>query len=129
MTSYLLDTHVLLWAATGSPNLSERAQRTLSDPGNELWFSVVTVWEIVIKTGLGRSDLRVEPNAIRDRAIRAGYRELPIRGSHALAVAALPPIHADPFDRMLLAQARTEGMPLLTADRKILRYGAGVVGV
>ena len=129
MSSYLLDTHVLLWAAAGSPSLGDRSQRMLADPGHELWFSVVTVWEIVIKSGLGRSDFQVDPSAIRDRALRAGYHELPVRGSHALGIAALPTIHADPFDRMLLAHARAEGLTLLTADRKILQYGPGTAVV
>jgi PIN domain nuclease of toxin-antitoxin system len=129
MTSYLLDTHVLLWAARESPELSDQSRTILADPVNELWFSVVTVWEIVIKSGLGRADFRVDPTAIRDRALRAGYQELPIRGPHALGVADLPPIHADPFDRLLVAQARAEGALLLTADRKVLQYGAGMLAV
>jgi len=129
MSSYLLDTHVLLWAAAGSSCLGDQSQQTLGDPANELWFSVATVWEIVIKSGLGRSDFRVDPSAVRDRALRAGYQELPVRGSHVLGVAALPAIHADPFDRILLAQARAERFTLLTADRKILEYGLGTAQV
>ena len=78
---------------------------------------------------LGRADFRVDPSAARDRALLAGYRELPVRGQHALPVADLPPIHACPFDRMLLAQARAEGMLLLTADNKVLQYGSGTVAV
>lgn len=127
MSSYLLDTHVLLSAARGPSELSARSRQILSDERNELWFSVVPVWEIVIKSGLGRDDFRVDPTAIRDRALRAGYRDLPVRGTHALGLALLAPIHADPFDRMLLAQARAEDMLLLTADRKVLQYGPGTV--
>ena len=129
MTSYLLDTHVLLWAAQESSSLGDRSRRIIADPRNELWVSVVTVWEMVIKNGLGRADFRVDPSAVRDRAMLAGYRELPVRGQHALGVADLPPIHTDPFDRMLLAQARAEGMLLLTADSKVLQYGSGTVAV
>jgi PIN domain nuclease of toxin-antitoxin system len=127
MTSYLLDTHVLLWAARGPSELGAQSQQILTDERNELWFSVVSGWEIVIKSGLGRDDFRVDPTAIRDRALRAGYRDLQVRGTHVLGLALLAPIHADPFDRMLLAQARAEDLLLLTADRKVLQYGPGTV--
>lgn len=123
-TSYLLDTHVLLWIAQDSPALSSETAEIVADPRNEVWFGVVNIWEVVIKSGLGRPDFRVDPTALRDRALLAGYHELPVRGGHVLELAALPPIHADPFDRMLLAQARFEDMVLLTADAAILRYGA-----
>jgi PIN domain nuclease of toxin-antitoxin system len=129
MSAYLLDTHVLLWAAQGSSSLGEQSRRVLADPRAELWFSVVSVWEIVIKAGLGRPDFRVDATAIRDRALLAGYRELPVRGQHALGVAELPPLHGDPFDRLLLAQARVENMLLMTADSKVRQYGAGTAAV
>ena len=127
MTPYLLDTHVLLWVAQGSPMLSERMRGIVGDPRNDLWFSVVSIWEVVIKSGLDRADFLVDPAKLRDRALLAGYRELPVRGSHVLGVAELPPLHGDPFDRLLIAQARIENLDLLTVDTTVLRYGAGIV--
>lgn len=123
MSQFLLDTHVLLWAAADSPRLRPFTRDLLSAPGHEIVFSVVNLWEIVIKNSLGRADFSVDPAQLRGRALQAGFRELPVRGHHVLGVAALPPRHADPFDRMLLAQAGTEQMTLLTADQAVLAYG------
>ena len=122
MTLYLLDTHVLLWAA-GEPERLPRATRALLDsPATDLLFSTASLWEIAIKRSLGREDFRVEPRRFRTGLLNNGYRELPIRGDHALAVDLLPPIHRDPFDRMLLAQTHVEGATLLTADRLLAQY-------
>lgn len=85
---------------------------------------MASLWEVVIKSALGRADFRVEAGALRRGLLAAGYEELPVEARHALAVASLPPRHADPFDRMLLAQAATEGLPLLTADATVAAYGA-----
>lgn len=87
-------------------------------------FSVASLWEVVIKSALGRADFRVEADALRRGLLAAGYEELAVEARHALVVAALPALHADPFDRMLLAQATAEGLPLLTADAAVLAYGA-----
>jgi PIN domain nuclease of toxin-antitoxin system len=119
----LLDTHVLLWAAADSPRLSPATRDLLTGPGHEVVFSVVNLWEVVIKNSLGRADFSVDPFLLRSQALQAGFRELPVRGHHVLGVAALPPIHADPFDRMLLAQAISEQMTLLSADKAVLAYG------
>lgn len=118
----LLDTQLLLWAAGQPERLSSRARRQLSDPDNELLFSAVSLWEITIKTSLGRDDFRVEPRVFRRGLIDNGYVELPITSEHAVNVDSLPPLHKDPFDRLLVAQALVEGITLLTADAQLARY-------
>jgi PIN domain nuclease of toxin-antitoxin system len=89
-------------------------------------FSVVSLWEISIKRTLGRADFRVEPAMLRRGLLDNGYDELAIRGEHAVALAGLPSIHKDPFDRMLVAQAMVEGVVLLTGDEMLARYGGPV---
>ncbi len=123
MTAYLLDTHVLLWAAQDSPSLSAVMRDILGDSKHEILISVANIWEVVIKSGLGRRDFVVDPVRLREQAIRAGFGELPIRSPHVLEVGALPKVHSDPFDRILLAQARVEQLVLLTNDEKVLQYG------
>lgn len=122
----LLDTHLLLWAAGRPDMLSFEARALIADAGNELTFSAVSLWEIAIKNGLGRSDFSVKLPALRRGLLENGYRELPVLGEHALALDALPPHHKDPFDRMLVAQARIEGIALLTSDATLARYGEPV---
>jgi len=118
----LLDTHLLLWAVAGeAERLSGAIVALIEAAENEPWFSAASLWEIVIKRGLGRSDFRVDPRLLRRAMLENGYRELHIASEHAIAVEALPPIHRDPFDRMLVAQATIEGMTLLTSDRTIAR--------
>jgi PIN domain nuclease of toxin-antitoxin system len=118
----LLDTHVLLWAA-GEPDRSAHETRALlGDPGNELLFSAASMWEIAIKSRLGRGDFLVNARLLRRGLLDNGYEELPITSEHALAIDALPPIHGDPFDRILIAQATIEGIELLTADQVVARY-------
>lgn len=85
-------------------------------------YSVASLWEIAIKRALDRPDFKVQPTTFRQRLLAAGYRELAVRGDHALALDLLPPIHRDPFDRMLLAQAFAEGLTLVTADSLVARY-------
>ena len=119
MARLLLDTHIVLWAAMGSPRLLERARDLLSDPESELWFSAASIWEIVIKSGLGRSDFTVDSVELRRSLLINGYRELAVSGHHALAIAELPDMHRDPFDRLLVAQAVTEGYLLATVDAKL----------
>ena len=122
MTLYLLDTHVLLWAAGEPQRLPSATRAILDNPANDLMFSTANIWEIVIKRSLGREDFRVDPRRLRTGLLDNGYQELPIRGEHALAVDLLPTIHRDPFDRMLLAQAHVEGATLLTADHVLAQY-------
>ncbi len=120
--NFLLDTHVLLWAAGQPEKLSRKTRNLLSDPGNSLLFSAVSLWEIVIKQTIGRDDFRVDPRLLRRGLLDNGYNEIEITSTHALAVKDLPLLHRDPFDRMLLAQSRVEGFVLLTADSTVLRY-------
>jgi PIN domain nuclease of toxin-antitoxin system len=122
----LLDTHLLLWAAQGIEHLPLDAQTLMSAPENELFFSVASLWEIVIKCGLGRKDFKVDPRLLRRSLLDNGYSELPILSEHAVAISALPPIHKDPFDRLLVAQAIVEGITLLTADIQVAKYSGPV---
>ena len=123
----LLDTHILLWAAAGT--LPKEAEEIILDSDNTLYFSPASLWEIGIKKSLGRSDFRVEPEELRRGLLDNRYLELPITSVHALAVADLPPVHKDPFDRMLLAQAKAEGISLLTSDSAIRAYPGPVIFV
>lgn len=120
--TFLLDTQLLLWAAGNPGRLSAESRDLLTDPATQLMFSTASIWEVVIKNALGRSDFRVEPRRLRDGLIQNGYSELAIRSEHALAVGLLPPIHKDPFDRILIAQAQAEEATLLTTDTKLVRY-------
>ena len=112
----LLDTHLLLWAAGGSDQLSAAARSWLEDPQNELMFSPASLWEVSIKRSLGRADFSVDPRLLRRGLLDNGYTELPITSLHAVEVDALPALHKDPFDRILVAQSMVEGMMLLTSD-------------
>ncbi|MGM0646557.1 MAG: type II toxin-antitoxin system VapC family toxin [Thermodesulfobacteriota bacterium] len=118
----LLDTHVLLWAAGTPDKLSSKALDLLQDPENHLLFSAASIWEITIKRGLGRNDFRVEPEILRRGLVENGYSELAITSTHVMAVSHLSNIHKDPFDRVLVAQAMTEGVLLLTADAMVAQY-------
>ena len=120
--TFLLDTHLLLWAAGNPGRLSAESRDLLTDPATQLMFSTASIWEVVIKNALGRSDFRVEPRRLRDGLIQNGYGELAIRSEHALAAGLLPPVHKDPFDRILIAQAQVEDATLLTTDTKLVRY-------
>ncbi len=122
----LLDTHLLLWAAGEPQRLSAKARTLLLDPANQLVFSAASLWEISIKNGLDRSDFNVDPRRLWRMLLVNGYRELPITSEHAVAVNDLPPLHKDPFDRILVVQARVEGLTLLTADKMVAKYGEGV---
>ena len=122
----LLDTHLLLWAAQGVERLPPNARVLMSQPENELLFSVASLWEIVIKRGLGRDDFKVDPRVLRRSLLDNGYSELAILSEHAVAIDGLPPIHKDPFDRVLIAQAIVEGITLLTADAQVAEYSGPV---
>ncbi|WP_332691482.1 type II toxin-antitoxin system VapC family toxin [Bosea sp. (in: a-proteobacteria)] len=122
----LLDTHLLLWAAGRPDLLSAEALALIGDTGSELTFSAVSLWEVAIKNALGRADFSVNLRALRRGLLENGYREVPVLGEHALALETLPPHHRDPFDRMLVAQARIEGITLLTSDATLARYGEPV---
>lgn len=123
---FLLDTHLLLWAAGDPARLSAATRALIADPANTLYFSSASLWEVAIKQGLGRADFQVDARRLWRLLLANGYRELPVAGEHAVLVANLPPLHKDPFDRLLLAQAATEGMVLLTADALLTQYGSPV---
>ncbi len=102
--------------------LSAEARASIKAPENELLFSVASVWEIAIKRGLGREDFRVDVRLLRRGLLDNGYGELPVGSEHAVALDGLPPIHKDPFDRLLVAQALVEGVTPLTSDERVAQY-------
>ena len=104
------------------PRLNQEAQSLLDAPDTVAIYSVVSLWEVAIKAQLGREDFSVHPHRLRRTLLDSGYLELAVSGEHALAVFDLPMLHRDPFDRILLAQARHEGAILVTADRTLIRY-------
>ena len=121
----LLDTHILLWAAMDE--LPQAAAPYINCMSNELFFSPASIWEVAIKNGLGRSDFIIDPGLLYSGLSDAGYKEMHITGRHALYTSSLPPLHKDPFDRILLAQAAYEGIPLLTADKVVAGYPCPVI--
>ena len=125
----MLDTQLLLWAASGGPDLPAAALALINDPTRELAFSAANIWEVVIKNSLGRHDFKVNPHILRTRLVENGYAELSISCEHMLAVANLPNLHKDPFDRILIAQAVVEGFTLLTADAVIASYPGPIIRV
>ena len=118
----LLDTHLLLWAAGEPRRLPKQARILIDNPDNELLFSAASLWEVVIKRGLGREDFAVDARLLRRGLLDNGYSELPIVSDHVVAIDSLPPIHKDPFDRILVAQATVEGVTLLTSDSLVSQY-------
>ena len=122
----LLDTQIALWALTDSPKLTAPARAMILDPGNDIYFSAATIWEIAIKHSLGRRDMPVSGVEASRLMAEAGFIELPVTAAHAAAVETLAPHHADPFDRILVAQAMTVPLRLLTHDRVLPQYGDSV---
>jgi PIN domain nuclease of toxin-antitoxin system len=122
MNHLLLDTHLLLWAAAGDVKLPEDVIQRLNDENTRPLFSAASIWEVVIKSGLGRKDFNVDAAMLRRGLLDNGYQELPITSAHTLAVGRLPDLHRDPFDRILAAQANEEGVELLTADKRLAGY-------
>lgn len=123
----LLDTHVALWAITDSERLTGRARQLIQEPTSVIWVSVVSLWEIAIKHGLGRGDMPVSSQQALSYFKAAGYRTLSLDAAHVLALQDLPAHHQDPFDRMLVAQALTEPMRLMTHDAMVARYSDTVI--
>jgi PIN domain nuclease of toxin-antitoxin system len=125
----LLDTEVWLWMQADPDRLTEAARRIVEPAENELLLSAASSWEIAIKFGLGRLPLPEPPDRyVPDRIRRSGVTPLVVEHAHALAVASLPNHHRDPFDRLLVAQARLEGVPILTADPAFAPYQVEVIG-
>jgi PIN domain nuclease of toxin-antitoxin system len=124
---FLLDTHLLLWALNDPERLREATRDAIEDPANDVLFSTASIWEVAIKTRLGRPDFAVPAETIAREALVRGFAELLIRWQSASVVADLPLHHRDPFDRILLAQAITEPVHLYTVDRKLVQYSPLVV--
>jgi PIN domain nuclease of toxin-antitoxin system len=122
----LLDTHILLWGAIEPERLSLMARALIESPDNEMVFSALSIWEIAIKSGLGRADFRIDAGALRRSLFDNGYAELAVTGAHAATLVGLPPIHKDPFDRMLVAQTIVEGFTLLTSDPTVAKYPGSI---
>jgi PIN domain nuclease of toxin-antitoxin system len=122
----LLDTRLLLWCSGTYPGstspMSAAADALIDDTANTLCFSPVSIWEVAIRKAQGRPDFQADPHLLLRSLLDNAYVELPITSRHAAGVAFLPPIHKDPFDRLLIAQATIEGITLLTADAKVARY-------
>jgi PIN domain nuclease of toxin-antitoxin system len=114
-----LDTHVLLWSFSSPERLSEAARNAIEDPSNLVFVSAAATWEIEIKSALGK--LRAPPDLVRQLAA-ANFQELPITIAHTIAVKQLPKLHRDPFDRIMLAQAKSAGLTFVTADPAVLQY-------
>ncbi len=128
----LLDTHIALWAIADHPSLSALARRLIQDPDNQIVVSVATIWEISVKHALARgspNDMPISGQAALGYFREAGYEMLDIIPAHAAAVETLPPLHNDPFDRMLVAQALTAPLRLLTRDPKIIGYSDSIIAV
>ncbi|MEQ1930795.1 MAG: type II toxin-antitoxin system VapC family toxin [Parvularculaceae bacterium] len=122
----LLDTHLLLWVADESDRLSPTARRLIEDETTSVSFSVASIWEVSIKASVRPIEFVADPRRLRRMLVDNGWIEIPITSEHAVAIRDLPPIHADPFDRMLLAQAHVEGMTLLTSDAVVAQYPGDV---
>ena len=128
----LLDTHVAIWAIAGAPGLSKTARDLIGDPANEVIVSAASLWEIGIKHRLARGGLGRMPISAAEALgyfQAAGYELLAISPAHAVAAADLPPLHADPFDRTLVAQSLAEPLRLLTHDAQVAAYGETIIRV
>jgi len=119
MSRVLLDTHLLLWAMSEPKRLPAAARRRIA--AADVFVSAASIWEVSIKVALGK--LEVSPEELLAEIEPAGFQMLPVTGEHAAAVARLPPLHRDPFDRILIAQAKTEPLVLLTNDAELSKYG------
>lgn len=122
----LLDTHLLLWSVAQSDRLSDTARELLEDTDNTLFCSVASLWEIAIKIALRRADFAIDLRKLRHALDTMGVVELPVDGRHTETLVKLPPIHMDPFDRMLVAQSMAEPLVLLTNDAILTEYWDGV---
>lgn len=122
----LLDTHIILWAVTDSPRLPKAAREMIGNERNRIYFSSASIWEVAIKHSLDPRQLPVSSRDLLKYVGQSGYVELPVSGEHAVYVETLPPVHKDPFDRILVAQAFAEPMRLLTHDRTLEQYGEAV---
>lgn len=122
----LLDSHLLVWLAAATAKLPPAARLFIEDAQNTLFFSSASVWELMVKHSLGKNDIPVHPRVLHRALLDNNFTELPITSAHAFIVEALPPLHKDPFDRILIAQAMSEGMLLLTSDETIAQYNGPI---
>lgn len=120
--NYLLDTHILLWILVDPEKVPGPTRRLVEDRGNRVWFSAASIWEIAIKHSLEKADFTVAPGTIWRAARETGLEELAVTAEHSIGVDSLPWLHRDPFDRLLVAQARATGMKLLSVDPKVNAY-------
>ena len=118
----LLDTHLLIWTAAGSNQMPKRALSLLNNSNNEIFFSSASLWEISIKAARGSRGFEVDPRLLLRNLLDNGFTEIAVTSRHGIAVVGLPAIHKDPFDRLLVAQAITEGITLLTSDAAVPKY-------
>ncbi len=125
----LLDTHVALWAIADDPKLPALAREAILSAKATVWISAASLWEIAIKRSLSRGDMPLSSQEAARYFQSAGYRFLPIEAEHAVAVEELPPHHQDPFDRMLVAQALTEPMRLMTHDATVALYSDTIIKI
>lgn len=123
----LLDTHVALWALAQPGRLPASVRASLADPENDVYLSAASTWEIVIKGSLGKLD--ADADQIVGAALATGFTELPVTSKHALRLRALPSLHRDPFDRILVAQALQDGLTLVTRDADLAGYGVPLLTV
>jgi PIN domain nuclease of toxin-antitoxin system len=123
----LLDTHIALWAIADSPQLSAHARHLILDPANSIHVSTASVWEIAIKHMLGRGGMPISGTQAAAHFLAAGYIELPVVNAHIAMLETLPPHHADPFDRLLVAQALAEPLRLLTHDTTVSQYSDSII--
>lgn len=125
----LLDTHVLIWKADAPERLTSKGRRMLSEVENVIFFTVVSLWEIGVKRGLGRRDFNFDPKILRRELLVRGFRELPLSAEHVLSIERLPKLHRDPFDRLLICQSLAEGLTLLSHDERVLQYPVNLLRV
>lgn len=124
----LLDTHVFLWWITDDPQLPSHIRELIAKGGNELFFSAASCWEIAIKAQLGKISIPAKADSyISEQMAANSVQSLPVEASHALQVYHLPLLHRDPFDRILIAQAQLEGLPIITSDSQIMEYKIKVI--
>jgi PIN domain nuclease of toxin-antitoxin system len=121
----LIDSHAAIWATSHPARLKPGVAEMLADPANEIWFSLATTWELSVKHALGR--LAFEPRDLHHACLTTGFLLLPIALDHALGVAELPHHHRDPFDRMIIAQAKLEGLVIVTHDDAFRPYGVPIL--
>jgi PIN domain nuclease of toxin-antitoxin system len=125
----LLDTHILLWGQAGDPALPKEAEKAIRSEGNEAWVSVVSFWEIGLKHSVGKLPLLMPLDAFFQTILDANFMVLPLDPGHIVAASTLPLHHRDPFDRMLIGQAKHEGMQLITVDAQFKAYNVPLIGL